>query len=49
MDAYLEEELFDILTFCITNSNESEKIESQKKRFFEIGQEVYSDGGGVML
>ena len=45
MDAYLEEELYDILTFSITNSNEIEKIESQKKRFFEIGQELYSDDG----
>ena len=45
MDAYLEEELYDILTFCITNSNETEKIISNKERFLEIGQEIYSDGG----
>ena len=45
MDAYLEEELYDILTFYITNSNELEKVESQKKRFFEIGQEIYADSG----
>jgi hypothetical protein len=45
LDAYLEEELYDILTFCITNSNETEKIRSNKERFFEIGQEIYSDGG----
>ena len=45
MDAYLEEELYDILTFCITNSNEAENIRSNKERFLEIGQEIYSDGG----
>ena len=45
MDAYLEEELYDIVTFCITNSNETEKIRSNKERVFEIGQELYSDGG----
>jgi hypothetical protein len=45
LDAYLEEELYDILTFCITNSNKLEKVELQKKRFFEIGQEIYADGG----
>ncbi|HEX7256662.1 MAG TPA: hypothetical protein VF242_01270 [Nitrososphaeraceae archaeon] len=33
------------MTFCITNSNELEKVESQKKRFFEIGQEIYADSG----
>ena len=45
MDAYLEEELYDILTFCTTNSNNVEKVESQKRRFFEIGQEIYTDSG----
>ena len=45
MDAYLEEELYDILTLCITKPNELEMIDSQKKRFHEIGQEIYSDGG----
>jgi hypothetical protein len=45
LDAYLEEELYDILTLCITKPNESQIIESQKKRFHEIGQEIYSDGG----
>jgi hypothetical protein len=44
LDAYLEEELYDIVTFCITNSSEAEKIRSNKERFFEIGQELYSDG-----
>jgi hypothetical protein len=32
-----------ILTFCITNSNETEEIRSKKDRFFEIGQELYYD------
>jgi hypothetical protein len=33
------------LTFCITNSNEIEKIRSKKGKVFEIGRELYSDGG----
>jgi hypothetical protein len=45
LDAYLEEELYDILTLCITKPNELEIIDSQRKRFYEIGQEIYSDGG----
>ena len=46
MDAYLEEELYDILTFCITNPNEiDEKYSRNKQRFIEIGKELYSDGG----
>ena len=44
MDAYLEEELYDNLTFCILNS-EDPAFESKKKRIKEIGKELYNDGG----
>ena len=43
MDAYLEEELYDILTYCIQNSDAVDFEE--KKRVFTIGKELYSDGG----
>ncbi len=44
MDAYLEEELYDILTYCIQNPNASD-FESKKKRMEDIGRELYTDGG----
>jgi hypothetical protein len=44
MDAYLEEELYDILTYCIQNPNASD-FESKKKRIEDIGRELYTDGG----
>jgi hypothetical protein len=44
LDAYLEEELYDILTYCIQNSNTSD-FEKKKKRAEEIGKELYADGG----
>jgi hypothetical protein len=44
MDAYLEEELYDILTYSIQNSNASD-FESKKKRIEDIGRELYADGG----
>ena len=40
----LEEELIDLLTFCIQNSSSSE-VEEKKKRIVEIGRELYNDGG----
>ena len=43
MDAYLEEELYDILTYCIQNPNASDF--EVKKRVEEIGMELYADGG----
>jgi hypothetical protein len=36
MDAYLEEELYDILTYCIQNPSGSD-FEMKKKRAEEIG------------
>jgi len=46
MDAYLEEELYDILTYCIQNPNGSD-LELNRKRVEEIGKELHSDGGLV--
>ena len=40
MDAYLEEELYDLLTSCIKN-----KDMSGKSRIIEIGRELAVDGG----
>jgi len=44
LDAYLEEELYDLLTYCIQNPNGS-VFESKKQRVVEIGKELYADGG----
>lgn len=44
MDAYLEEELYDILTYNIHNPNAPD-FESKKTRMKEIGKELYDDGG----
>lgn len=44
MDAYLEEELYDLLTYCIQNVN-SQDYESKKVRIQEIGKELFVDGG----
>jgi len=40
----LEEELMDLMTFCLQNPESSEVIE-KKKRITEIGQELFLDGG----
>ena len=40
----LEEEMIDLLTFCLQNS-ESNEIESKKLRLKEIGKEIFADGG----
>ncbi len=40
----LEEEMIDLLTFCLQNPDSSE-IDEKKKRISEIGKELYSDGG----
>ena len=44
MDAYLEEELYDILTYCIQNPSGSD-FEIKKHRAKEIGCDLYADGG----
>jgi thermostable 8-oxoguanine DNA glycosylase len=43
MDAYLEEELYDLLTFCIQNP--SSDLSGKKQRILEIGQDLYNDSG----
>ena len=45
MDAYLEEELYDLITFCIQNSPGGPDYESKKVRIQELGKELYADGG----
>ena len=40
----LEEELIDLMTFCLQNP-ESSEIAEKKKKISEIGKELYDDGG----
>lgn len=49
LDAYLEEELYDLLTFCIQNDSSSDEYDKKRKRVEEIGKELYSDGGNDAL
>ena len=44
MDAYLEEELYDLFTYCIQNPSPP-SYESKKIRIQEIGKELCTDGG----
>ena len=44
MDFMLEEEMIDLLTFCLQNPD-SDQLESKKSRFKEIGKELFDDGG----
>ena len=44
MHAYLEEELYDILIYCLQNPDASD-FEAKKQRVFTIGKELYADGG----
>jgi hypothetical protein len=44
MDFMLEEELMDLMTFCLQNP-ESPIVMEKKKRITEIGQELFLDGG----
>ena len=39
----LEEELMDLMTFCLQNPESS--VLEKKKRITEIGQELFLDGG----
>ena len=45
MDAYLEEELYDLLTFCMQGGPSSSDYQSKKQRVHDIGSELFSDGG----
>jgi len=40
----LEEELIDLMTFCLQNPDSSE-INENHTRIIEIGGEIYADGG----
>ncbi len=40
----LEEELLDLMTFCLQNL-ESGEVGEKKQRISEIGKELYADGG----
>ena len=44
MDFLLEEEMIDILTFCLQNPD-SDEVDSKKQRLKEIGSELFNDGG----
>ncbi len=44
MDFMLEEELIDLMTFCLQNPKSGE-VEEKKQRITEIGKELYADGG----
>lgn len=44
MDFLLEEEMIDLLTYCIQNPN-SPEIKEKEKRIKEIGKELFADGG----
>jgi hypothetical protein len=44
MDMMLEEELIDLMTFCL-QTPDSPKVVEKKKRITEIGQEIFDDGG----
>ena len=44
MDFMLEEELLDLMTFCLQNSD-AVQISEKHKRITEIGHELYDDGG----
>ena len=44
MDFMLEEELVDLMTFCLENP-ESAQIPEKHKRITEIGHLLYDDGG----
>ena len=44
MDFMLEEELMDLMIFCLENPNSSELTE-KKQRITEIGNDIYLDGG----
>ena len=44
MDFMLEEELIDLMTFCL-QTPDSPEVSEKKKRIAEIGKDLYADGG----
>lgn len=45
MDAYLEEELYDLITYLIQNPADSTNYKSKKEKIVEIGKELFADSG----
>ena len=45
LDAMLEEEMIDLLTFCIQNDPDAKQYPEKKQRVHEIGKELFNDGG----
>lgn len=43
MDFLLEEEMIDLLTYCL--QNQGSDVNEKKKRITEIGKELFADGG----
>ena len=48
MDAMLEEELIDLMTFCLENPDSSE-VSEKKNQISKIGKELFEDGGVDVL
>lgn len=44
MDAMLEEEMIDLVTFCLQNPDSNE-LKSKKNQISQIGKNLFSDGG----
>jgi hypothetical protein len=44
MDFLLEEEMIDLLTFCLQNPSSAD-VSQKKARITEIGKELFADGG----
>jgi len=44
MDAMMEEEMIDLITFCLQNPD-SDEVEAKKSQISEIGKSLFSDGG----
>ncbi|MBT5200304.1 MAG: hypothetical protein HOK63_02505 [Thaumarchaeota archaeon] len=44
MDFMLEEELIDLMTFCLQTPDAPE-VDEKKKRITEVGKEIFNDGG----
>lgn len=44
MDFMLEEEMIDLVTFCLQNPD-SPEVAEKKTRITQIGRELYADGG----
>lgn len=44
MDFMLEEELMDLMTFCLQNPQSGE-VEAKRRRITEIGEELFESGG----